>query len=66
MDLDIRNPDLLLLLPLIWFSYMLESQTIFVDRLIVDSASPKRTRKPPAIFMSADQDGDGCCTSLLQ
>ena len=65
MDLDIRNPDMLLVLLLIWFSYMLESQTIFVDRLIVDSASPKRTSKPPVIFVSAEQD-DVCTTSVLQ
>ena len=39
-DLDIRQYDVLMWLPLIWFSRMLGAHAEFLDQMIVDSAQP--------------------------
>ena len=39
-DLDIRQSDVLIWLPLIWFSRMLSAHAEFLDQIIVDSAQP--------------------------
>jgi hypothetical protein len=39
-DHDIRQYDVLMWLPLIWFSRMLGADAEFLDQMIVDSAQP--------------------------
>jgi len=50
--LDVRDPQVLLWLPCIWLSKMLEAQSAFLDQLIIDSTDEP---EPYEVVFSAER-----------
>jgi hypothetical protein len=65
-DLDIRNAKVLMWLPLIWYSRMLDAHAEFLEQLIVDSNMPSVEPPPRKILVFTPERDIGCSTSSVQ
>ena len=64
--LDIRDAEVLMWLPLMWYSRMLEAHSAFLEQLIEDSNSPSVGQRPRKMVIFTPERDIGCSTSSLQ
>jgi hypothetical protein len=65
-DLDIRNAEVLMWLPMIWYSRMLEAHSAFLEQLIEDSSTPSIEVRPRKTVIFTPERDIECSTSSLQ
>jgi hypothetical protein len=65
-DLDIRNAEVLMWLPMIWYSRMLEAHSAFLEQLIEDSSAPSVELRPRKTVIFTPEWDIECSTSSLQ
>jgi hypothetical protein len=65
-DLDIRHAEVLMWLPMIWYSRMLEAHAAFLEQLIEDSSTPSVEVRPRKTVIFAPERDIECSTSSLQ
>jgi len=64
-DLDIRHVEVLMWLPMIWYSRMLEAHAAFLEQLIDDSSTPSvEVRRRMTVIFTPERDIE-CSTSLF-
>ena len=55
--LDVRDPEVLLWLPCIWLSKILEAHSAFLERLIIDSTDPEEPEPHEVVFSAERREG---------
>ena len=65
-DLDIRNAEVLMWLPMIWYSRMLDAHAEFLEQLIVNSSAPSVELRPRKTVIFTPKWDIECSTSSLQ
>ena len=64
--LDIRNAEVLMWLPLMWYSRMLQAHADFLEQLVEDSSTPSVEVRPRKTVIFTPERDIECSTSSLQ